>query len=238
MSVLGEVEGVVSTPEGPLEIAQEGIDRPELRQSGAGFATAGDHALMLGAHDLNGPEAPQPVGDHGGRGRDRARSEDRSLLVCEGLLAQVHELRLPVGRGLNRCDERDLVLRAAPDLPARALATQVGVVYLHSALELAGVLAFAHDLHELVLHEPGGLVANAQVAHEFERGDVVLGLGQQLHRQEPARFDQRCLATVITAVPSHEVGHRKSGLKLHSVHRHGSPPVSVNPSSAPQWVTA
>ena len=59
MSVLGEVEGVVSTPEGPLEIAQEGIDRSELRQSGAGLAPTSDHALVLGADDLDDPEAPQ-----------------------------------------------------------------------------------------------------------------------------------------------------------------------------------
>jgi hypothetical protein len=30
----------------------------------------------------------------------------------------------------------------------------------------------------------------------------------------------------------HELGHRKTGLKLHAVHRHGSPPVSVTPCSA------
>ena len=290
MGVLGEIEGMVSPPEGPLEVAQERIDRAKLGQSDAGFAATGDHALVLGADDLDGPEAPQSVGDHGGRRRDRAGCEDRHLLVGEGLLAQAHELRLPVGGGLNGCDERDLVLRAPANLAPRALSPEIGVVDLHPALELAGVLAFAHDLHELVLHEPGGLVANAQVAHEFERGDVVLGLGQQVYGQEPARqrqlgrledgatddaalvpaagalkvkpalapkratvaalalrtdkalgparFDQRCLATVITAVPSHEVGHRKSGLKLHSVHRHGSPPVSVNPSSATQWLTA
>ena len=134
-----------------------------------------------------------------------------------------------------------------------------------------------------MLHEPGGLVANTQVALEFKRGDIVLGLGQQVHRQEPARqrqlgrlkdraaddaalvpagsalevqppfapkraavaaparrtgkalgparFDQRRLATLLTAVPVHEFGHRKPGLKLHSVHRHCSPPVSVNPFS-------
>jgi hypothetical protein len=76
-------------------------------------------------------------------------------------------------------DERHLVLRAAPSLAARALPTQVGVVDLHPPLEQAIVFANAHDLHELVLHEPGGLVENAQVAHRLECGDVVLGLGQQ-----------------------------------------------------------
>src|SRR5207244_12106595 len=49
--------------------------------------------------------------------------------------------------------------------------------------------------------------------------------------RRPARLDQRRLALVIAAVSIHELGHRKSRLKLHSVHLHGSPPVAVNPSS-------
>ena len=149
MGVFGEIEGMVSPPEGPLEVAQERIDRAKLGQSDAGFAATGDHALVLGADDLDGPEAPQSVGDHGGRRRDRAGREDRHLLVGEGLLAQADELRLPVGGGLNGCDERDLVLRAPANLAPRTLSPEVGVVDLHPALELAGVLAFAHDLHEL-----------------------------------------------------------------------------------------
>jgi len=36
--------------------------------------------------------------------------------------------------------------------------------------------------------------------------------------------------------PLYELGHRKPRLKLHSVHRHGSPPVVVNPFSAAQWL--
>ena len=285
MGVLGEVEGMIGTAQGTLEVAQEGVDRAQLRQSDATLASTCDHTLVLGTETLDGTEAPQPVGDHGGRRCDRAGGEDRHLLTGEGLLAQAHELRLALGRGLDGDDEGDLVLRAAPDLASRALAPEVGVVDLHPALELARVLALAHHLHELVLHEPGGLVANPQVALEFKRGDVVLGLGQQVHRQEPARqrqlgrlkdraaddaalvpaggalevqpplaseraavaaparrtgkalgsarVDQRRLATRFTAVPIHEFGHRKPGLKLHSVHRHRSPPVSVNLFFAP-----
>jgi hypothetical protein len=213
---------------------------------------------------------------------ERAANTD-TFLGRERLLAQAYELGLAVGGGLHRGDERHLVLRAAPGLAARALAAEVGVVDLHPPVELAIVLTHAHDLHELVLHEPGGLVANPQVAHQLERRDVVLGLGQQVHGHEPARqpqlgrledratddaalvaaggalevqpalapkraavptaarqagkagrparVDQRCLALVITAVSVHELGHRKPGLKLHSVHLHGSPPVAVNPSS-------
>ena len=93
----------------------------KLGQSGAGFAATGDHALVLGADDLDGPEAPQSVEDHGDRRRDRAGREDRHLQVGEGLLAQADELRLPVGGGLSGCDERDLVLRAPANLaPVRS----------------------------------------------------------------------------------------------------------------------
>ena len=64
-------------------------------------------------------------------------------------------LWLTLGGGLHRSNEGHLVLRAAPDLAARSLATEVGVVDLHPALVLARVLTHAHDLHELVFHEPG-----------------------------------------------------------------------------------
>ena len=72
----------------------------------------------------------------------------------------------------------------------RALAAKIGVVHLDPAVEQPGVLTPAHDLHELVLHEPGGLVANSQKAHQLECGDVVLGLGQQVDGQEPERQRQ------------------------------------------------
>src|SRR5690606_9812808 len=94
MSVLGELEGMVGTAEGALEVTQEGIDRAQLRHPTAGLAAAGDHTLVLGADDLDGAEAPQPVGDHGGRRCDRAGGEDRYLLGGERLLAQAHELCL------------------------------------------------------------------------------------------------------------------------------------------------
>src|SRR6516162_2079728 len=100
MGVLGEVEGVVSTAERALEVAQEGVDRLELGQFRAALAASGDDTVMLGPDDLYGAEAPQAIRDDGGRRGDRARGEHRHLLVRERLLAQAHELRLTLGRGL------------------------------------------------------------------------------------------------------------------------------------------
>jgi len=46
MGVLGEVDGVIGATERALEVAQEGIDRLELRQLRAGLTIAGDNPLV------------------------------------------------------------------------------------------------------------------------------------------------------------------------------------------------
>ncbi len=131
------------------------------------------------------------------------RAENRHLLGRERLLTQAHELRLALGRGLHRSDKRHLVLRALPGLAARALAAQVGVGDFDPAVELAIVFTHAHDLHERVLHEPGGLVENPQVAHQLEGRHVVLGLAQQVHGQEPAREPQLGGSKVVPLMTLH-----------------------------------
>ena len=74
----------------------------------------------------------------------------------------------------------------ATDLSARALASQVGVVHLHTPGELARLFAQPHDLQQLVFEQPRGSIANPEVALELQRRDAVLGLRQQVHCQEPA----------------------------------------------------
>ena len=167
-------------------------DGLELRQLHAGLASTGDVALMLGPDDGGGAEAPQPVGDDGGRRGNVAGGKDGNLDLGMGLLTQARQHRMPTGRGLHRCDEGHLVLRAAAGLAAREFAAEVGVVNLHAPAEFAVILAQTHRLHDLVLHQPGAAVADSELAHELQRRNVVLGLGQQLHGQEPAR--QRQLA--------------------------------------------
>jgi len=81
------------------------------------------------------------------------------------------------------------VLRPAPPR-ARFLAAEVGVVNLHTPFENTSFLTMDHDLPQRVFHLPGGLVANAKVTSQFQRRDIVLGLGQQVHAQEPARQRQ------------------------------------------------
>ena len=69
-------------------------------------------------------------------------------------------------------------------------------------------------------------------------GSLSWGETAVFRSQRDGRFQcgQRChapRATRCAPVAVHELDHRKSRLKLHSVHRHRSPPVAVNPSSSP-----
>lgn len=174
MRVLGEIEGVAGATEGSPEVAQHGVDRAELRQIGAGLATAGDHAPVRDAHDLDGAKARQAVGDDGGRwstGTGRAHCQ---LLAVKRLQAQTHELRLAVGRGLHGGHERHRVLGAASDLAPHALAAPAGTIDLHQPVKLKALLANPHHLHELALDQPGGLAANARVALERHAATALL----------------------------------------------------------------
>jgi len=59
MGVLGEIERMVGSSEGGLQIAQQGVDRSELFELDAGRAAAGDGALVRGTSGGDGLEAPQ-----------------------------------------------------------------------------------------------------------------------------------------------------------------------------------
>jgi hypothetical protein len=73
---------------------------------------------------------------------------------------------------------RHPVLGAEPAFAIGLLATKIGVVDLHPTVELPRVFSQAHGLYEFVFDQPGALVANAQIALEFQNRDVVLRLGK------------------------------------------------------------
>ena len=64
-------------------------------------------------------------------------------------------------------------------LPARP--PRIGIVFAVVFLIIGAYF------HELVLHREGGLLTNPQVAPELQRRDVVLGLGERMHREERRR---------------------------------------------------
>ena len=185
MPVLVEAERVIRPGQGRLEVAQGRVDGLERRMLGAGGTAAGDVLLVQDAHAAHGGEAAQAIGDQGRWSGQGLLSEDLDGILGEGPLRQTHQDGLPGFGGLNRHHEGDLVLRAPAGLAAGALATEVGVVGLDAAGQLPVPLAQEHHLHELVLDQPGGGVGHIEVALEFQRRDVVLGLRHQVHGQEP-----------------------------------------------------
>lgn len=81
MRVLDEIEGVMRARQPRLELAQDGVDRAELRQLRAGLATAGDDALMH-AGLFGGEEARQAIDTTvSGRTSDLAAKSDTASRV-------------------------------------------------------------------------------------------------------------------------------------------------------------
>ena len=187
MGVFAKGEGVVGAGEGGLEVAQEGIHGTERRVLRGGLAakTGGDVVAMGGAGGDDPAEARQSVGDHLGGGRQGALGPGFDRRPGEGDRVVAHQDRLAVRRGLHRGDEGHLVLRATARLAAGALATQVGVVNLYPSFKAARGLALLHHLHQLLLDQPGRLVAHAQVPRQFQGRHGVLGLRQQMHGEIP-----------------------------------------------------
>ena len=67
------------------------------------------------------------------------------------------------GRQRDRGDEGHFVLRAAPGDAAGQFTAQVGIVHLYVAAQRVQGIALAHGLHQLLLDQPGGGVADAQL---------------------------------------------------------------------------
>src|SRR6478735_9034866 len=133
-------------------------------------------------------KAGQPVTDDARAGRDVG-----SRVIFDSFLGEARNAaQLSVDRlvltGCDGDDERDFVGSPTPDF-AGLLTAEVGVVDLHLAPNLVGGVALAHDLHQLLLDEPGSVPLDAELAGKLERGDVVLGAGEEMDREEP--LDQR-----------------------------------------------
>ena len=85
----------------------------------------------------------------------------------------------------DRRDKGHLVFRTPPYLAACAFSAQIGVVDLDLATERVERFALGHSLHELVVHPPGGGVADPQGPLQSQRGQACFRLADQVDRQEP-----------------------------------------------------
>lgn len=113
--------------------------------------------------------------------------------------------RAAPGSGLHRCDAGPLVLHTVAGFADGEVAAAESGVDLHTPGEFTPILAEAYLFHDFVLHRPSDPVADTVLAHEVERRNVVLDLGQQLSRQrqltglEDGAVDQAALPIAPSA---------------------------------------
>jgi hypothetical protein len=159
----------------------------------------------------------------------------------------------------NGRHERRLAAGPTAALVAAASPAPVGIVELHPTGEWPGAVAFQHRLHELVLHQPGAVLRDAQLAGPLQGGEAALGLGDQVHGEEPdverqlgigeqraiprvaalgtdkaawpAPAEQRLLALLPRSVPGHEFAQTHASLELHLVLRHRPTPLKSSDAS-------
>ena len=115
--VLSKVECLIATGQAGLEIAQDGVDRLELRQ--VFRLSSGDDGWLMDAPGFgDGAEAGQTIGRH-----RAARGQMRLGLGRDGLEGETGHRRerdargMPVVGGRERGDKRDLFSQPRPALP-------------------------------------------------------------------------------------------------------------------------
>ena len=96
--------------------------------------------------------------------------DHRAILAQDGRVFQ----------GFHSGDDRNLVLRSATCLAAKAFSAQVGIIHLDLSRQQVGLLPLSHRPQDLVVQQPGRVVFHAQMAAELKRGDASLSLADQV----------------------------------------------------------
>lgn len=194
--VLAEGEVLVRAGDGSLQVDQPRVDPGETRQLSR-FASAHDNVGVCIAAVDDASQAAKPVAE-----RASARQQRHARPVGDGRAGEADDRgelgeRRPVLRvGLHCGRERRVAGRAATGL-VRPIATEVGVVDDHAALQRHLGVGRRHDSHVLVMQQPRGVVAHAQFALERQRRRTRLGLADDEHGEEPSTKRQlRMLHTV------------------------------------------
>jgi len=183
--VFAKFKRVMRARQTGLQVAQDGIDPLELWQL-PGFELP-DHERRMRAAGLSDPgKARQAIGADEGAWRQMGLSS-----LCDSLARKCRQwAQLEMGRAalFVECDcrnEGDLVRRSAPRLGAIHFTAQVGVIELDMAAEPLSGGTVGHRPHDLVMHQPSGGVAHADLALQGQRRESGLGLTDQVNGQEP-----------------------------------------------------
>ena len=185
--VLALSDRVVTAADGALDVAQQHVDPARAVDLAGGAAAARLQHRVRMARISEAAEAEQAVAEHLGVRCQMPRLPVLDAVIVEAAQRFDHRIGRVFERcvGLHRDQERLLVLRAAPRLAAVALPTEVGIIDLHEAGQLAGRLARSHCLHDLVLDAPRGFVVHPEMALQLQRRHVGLGRSQQVDGQQP-----------------------------------------------------
>ncbi len=168
-----------------LEVAQQGVDPLGLGQV-PGLECA-HHPGHVGASGFGGRgEALQTVTGDDGLGQQADLGPLDNGIRREA--ADDVELEPDRLSSVIRRDGRhkgDFVLRAPARFASGALPTEVGVIQLHRTTEQSSGLLARHGAVDLVLQQPGGGIAHAQVSLEGQRRNSGLGLADEVDGQKP-----------------------------------------------------
>ena len=182
---------MMRTGQGSFEIAEQDVEPLERRDLSAGFPFWREDDLVFIAQSFQHVETEQAIGEHtAARSNCALRPWRRGGKRKAVHRVETHALR-PAINHLNGGHKRDFVLRPASGFAASALASQIGIVDAHVALQRLIFLALAHGLIQFMFHQPSRLPGDPKLAHHGQRGDVGLGLGHEVDRKVSGGQRQR-----------------------------------------------
>lgn len=184
-------DGVVGTMNRGFDVADHGVDPGKSFQGHTGRPATGDHCRVIAPGLLYRGEAAQPIGDDYTARLKMRLGPGFDLLLGDALqAAQTHGTWMPPFVGLHGGDERRFRQCTTAAFAAPALSAPIGIVELDEPAQGLGVVTFLHGLQQLVFQSPGRVVANAELALEFQCRHAALGLGQQIDGEKPGRQRQ------------------------------------------------
>ena len=185
MRIFPKLKGMVSTGKACFEIAQHGVDPPELGQI-QGLAAPGDDHRMRTPRIGYSVETREAIGQdltfcieraarpvfYGGTGKSLNRGKSR----VDGMSLRIHR---------DSGNKRDFVLRPSSGLATGIFPAQIGIIGLYRAQQSVDLLAFDHGLHQLMVDVPGRGVADAELALQSQCRQSRFGLANQIKCQKP-----------------------------------------------------
>ena len=183
--ILG-AKGMIRAAKRALDVAQNRIDPMKLGVLRTGTPAARHHRVVGTPRLGHGMKTRQPITEHPAAFAQVLASPRGELDATEPVDdRELHPLRMAPVVGLDGGDDGGLSGCPATGLPAASLAAQVGVIELDAPGKRVLAVALHHHLHQLVLHAPGGVVGDAEMAMQLHRRDALLVLGHEVEGLEP-----------------------------------------------------